>query len=171
MKKLIIAIFLWLLTVPVAVRLSSSPSPGKTLRKNPPRPTQLTPVDCKLTLIFFRPNSWSCPQFPNDGANPTLNDGATNLSNRTTYYCKITVEPDQAATNASVFKTTWTKKAPFMNIKVPRECSSKITVEYYGNCNSCTGSNARPVFRYTAILLPAQQTCDAFLQYSLKVIC
>jgi len=175
MKSSIIAIALWLFAVPIAALLQSGVSPGKASRKNPPTP-KVTPVDCKLTLSFFRPDNRSCPQTPTDQANPTLNDGAPTLSSstRVTYYCKITVEPDALPQNynAATYKFTWTKKAPYLTIKVPKECTSKITVEFYENCNNCIGNSiGRPMWRYNGMLGRAQPTCDAFLQYSLSLYC
>lgn len=176
MKRKLIAFSLWLLSVPISLTLPSAPSPGKVQSKNPPPPPMVTAVDCKLTLTFAGYLDRSCGAPPSPNANPTTMAGGTSLTGLLTnkYFCKITVEPNAPTTNynASTFKFVWSKAQSFMTIKVPKECTSKITIEFYEDCNLCTGSRyGRPVFRYTNVLQKGQPYENAFLQYHMNLPC
>jgi hypothetical protein len=161
----------------LSVILTSMAKPGsdKSNSKNPPPPPKLTPVPCKLTLAFFNYYERTC-LLPTNSGNPKMVDGASALTGsiNTTYYCKVTVEPNTPYGNytPSDYTTIWKKKGDFLMIKVPKEVSSKLTVDFYEDCNICTSNRqGRPYFRYTTTLHKGQPAEEAFLQYLLTATC
>ncbi|WP_142683011.1 hypothetical protein [Chitinophaga polysaccharea] len=161
----------------LSVLLTSMAKVGsdKYNNKNPPPPPQLTPVPCKLTLAFFNYSERSC-LLPTNSGDPTKVDGAPALAGsiNTTYFCKVTVEPNTPVNNYSPsdYTTIWKKKGDFLMIKVPKEVSSKLTVDFYEDCNVCTaGRQGRPYFRYTTTLHKGQPAEEAYLQYVLNTTC
>lgn len=177
MKKVLVAFSLWLLSLPISLVAPSAPSPGKVMSKNPPPPPQITPVNCILTLKFRSYVDRICGQLPTGAADPATMDGAPNMTTwtSTNYHCRITVEPNAPTSNynAATYKFTWTKKGPSMTIKVPKETTSKITIEFYEDCNFCTlnAGFGRPVFRYTSILQKGQPSEEAILDYMNNLPC
>ncbi|NLR57512.1 hypothetical protein HGH93_05350 [Chitinophaga polysaccharea] len=173
-RKMISLTLLFALTFSLS---NSNPRPGsdKSNRKAL-TPPQLTPVNCKLTLAFATYPGRTCT-LPNVGADPTIKDGADKLTSlTTTYFCKITVEPNAPSQNydASVYTTVWKSKASFLNIKVPKETSSKLTIDFYEDCNFCSNNASnpsRPYFRYSAVLQKGQPFKEAYLQYLLNAAC
>jgi hypothetical protein len=159
MKKVIIPLVLGFLTVSFPGQLSSAPSEGKVLRKAPVPPPTITPVASKLMLNWFVPSNRTCAKTPNDQSNPIYNPGAPNLSSPITYYCKVTIEPDAPANmySASTYKFTWLKMGSYLDIKVPKEVSGKITVDFYENCNTCIdGKISRPIWHGTDMIQKGQ---------------
>lgn len=166
---------LWILTVPISTSLRSIPaSPDKALSKRPRPVSTVTPVDCKLSLSFSQYAERVCAELPNSPSslsNPAYADGATTLLaalTQNTYYCTITVEPDAPIDryNASAFKFKWTKRGEYMIIKVPKETSAKLTIEFYENCNTCTSGNSGvAIYRYSGKLDWGQPVAIAGLQY------
>ena len=113
---------------------------------------------------------------PTNSGNPKLVDGASALTGsiNTTYFCKITVEPNTPINNYSpaTYTTIWKKKGDFLMINVPKEVSSKLTVDFYEDCNLCTSSRqGRANLRYTTTLHKGQPAEEAFLQYVSTATC
>jgi hypothetical protein len=166
------------LTVSFPGQVSSSPSPTKVANKQganvPTTAPPLTPVASQLKLSFFRPNNWTCPNLPN--ANPVRMPGSPTPppTNRTTFYCKVTIEPMASTTRytASTYKFVWQKQGEYLEIKVPKEEPSKITVEFYDDCNSCiAGQIGRPYWKFSGEILAGQPFVTANLEFFSNPVC
>lgn len=152
--------------------------PGCT--KNCGTPTTCTTITkkaCSLSLSFpFTYPNRGCNQIPEPFSDYRTQIGANTLSAQGFYYCKITIEPnvDISCYTPSDFVFYWTSPSQTLNIQVPNEVTSKMTVEYYercGTCNTNVAGNHRPYFRYSTTLTAAQSNVTAILQYMNYIFC
>lgn len=136
--------------------------------KHPPARSgaDLTTTDCELTLAFHSYADRTCP-LPHTLSDPSMVAGAPNLNDNTRFYCKITVEPNvtPGTYNAVTYTSTWTAISRIKVIKVPNEVTSKVTVDFYEACNSCSGRQGRPHFTYTTTISRGTRNLIAQLEY------
>ena len=153
-------------TIPSLVYSGGGPGSGK----KPPPPTCPT-VDYKtipLNLIFATGNVNGCGVPESIFSDFRSSSGASTLTDKYKYFCKITVTPIMpSGCTAAPGIFYWTTAGSSTQISIPKGRGSSITVEYYERCSTpCNGGiDQRRYFKFETTLSGTESFVNAPLSY------